>query len=202
MASEIEVKLSIDPNQISNIQNLPDIIQWGRSLPEAKHLLNQYFDSPNEELKQKKMALRIRRDGDSKIMCLKYASKAFSQNEHLAIRDEYEWPILTNSLDSALLQKTDSMFTEKFCQSLQVVAETEFDRKTWMIEYDSGVVLELVADLGELRSSLKTKSFCEIEVELKKGVKGDLLPISTQIQQHLAGKPESRGKSTRARMLS
>jgi inorganic triphosphatase YgiF len=58
--------------------------------------MNQYFDTPERDLAQAKVALRLRKDGDEVIQTLKTRGQSVAG---LSVRNEYDWKLPKAKLD-------------------------------------------------------------------------------------------------------
>ena len=84
MAQELEIKLTLHPQQI------PQAVAWLLEQPEAskgvcKRLVNTYYDTPDNELNGQRIALRLRQAGGRTLQTLKaqgeFVNGAHNRNE-------------------------------------------------------------------------------------------------------------------------
>ncbi|WP_020679344.1 inorganic triphosphatase [Marinobacterium rhizophilum] len=188
MAREIELKLSIEPQQAVVLLALPLLAE-----PESggcRPLHNQYFDTPDRLLAQHQVALRIREQGGRYIQTLK--TRGSSQGG-LHQRNEWEWDLVTPALDYALLATADwpqALQAPEVQQRIVPAFRTDFERTTWLLRPPSisgkPVLIELVLDQGEVTATpaggtrLST-ALCELELELKQGSAADLYRVALEL---------------------
>ncbi|MFM8339389.1 MAG: inorganic triphosphatase [Fluviibacter sp.] len=85
MATETELKLSIDPGLVETLLHHPLL----QSAPKQQHLYNTYFDTDDLALTRQKVAVRERRIGEQTLLTIKTAGR--SQNG-FSQRLEWEGP--------------------------------------------------------------------------------------------------------------
>ncbi|ANG61211.1 hypothetical protein A8C75_01210 [Marinobacterium aestuarii] len=185
MAREIELKLSIDPQQAAAFKALPLLAKSDTAA--CQRLNNQYFDTPDRLLAQHRVALRIREQGERYIQTLKTRG---SSRGGLHQRNEWEWDLATPELDYSLLATADwpEALQESEVQRRIVPAfNTDFERTTWMLRPQSvsgePALIELVLDRGQVSATTAggaavTTALCELELELKQGSAADLYGLA------------------------
>lgn len=167
METEIELKFFVS-SDFSDIlkAKIADskVLQHG-----CRHLGNIYFDTPDQQLRQHDIGLRIRRFDDVFVQTLKTAGRVVaglhqrpeynaehdSNNPNLALHPIDAWP---EGLDVEQVQNT-----------LQPLFSTNFTREQWLIGMPDGSQVELAFDQGEVVSGDKRDPICEVELELKSG---------------------------------
>src|SRR4051812_32378159 len=70
---EIELKLRIPPDSLSDLMHHRLLKRFGNGGPVKKRLVSTYFDTPDFRLMQAKVALRVRKDGKRRIQTVKCA---------------------------------------------------------------------------------------------------------------------------------
>ena len=63
VATEIELKLTIDPAHVTRLRNHPMLKTAGQEKSRRRKLYSVYFDTPDRDLYQSGIALRLRRTG-------------------------------------------------------------------------------------------------------------------------------------------
>src|SRR5690606_9326379 len=101
MQKETEIKLRVSRETLAALREHPLLKKRNKSGWERHELLNQYFDTPERELAQAKVALRLRRDGDQLIQTLKSRGQSVAG---LSERNEWDWYLDKAKLD---LKKLD-----------------------------------------------------------------------------------------------
>jgi triphosphatase len=138
-------------------------------------LTNHYFDTSKRLLRQHDIGLRIRGNNGTFEQTLKTAGKTIGG---LHQRPEYnvqlaKYEIKDNATPDLILFPK-SAWPEDLDLSvaqvdMRVLFTTSFVRKVYFLEFSNGSSVELVWDLGEVRSGEESVPICEIELELKKG---------------------------------
>ena len=177
MAQELEIKLTLHPQQI------PPALAWLLEQPEAsegkrKRLVNTYYDTPDNQLNGKRIALRLREAGGRTIQTLKTQGE-FVNGAHN--RNEWEWEVPGLNLQLGLLAGTPLADNVDLAR-LAPVFETNFERQVIMLEDDIAVI-EVAVDTGEIIANGQSRALCEVEFELKSGNPDSLLIWAQKLAQ-------------------
>lgn len=177
MATELEIKLTLHPQQI------PQAVAWLLAQPPSseggrKRLVNTYYDTPGNELNSQRIALRLRQAGGRIIQTLKTQGE-FVNGAHN--RNEWEWEVPGPNLQLGLLADTPLANNVNLAK-LAPVFETNFERQVIMLADDNAVV-EVAVDTGEIIASGQSRALCEIEFELKSGNPSSLLIWAQKLAQ-------------------
>ena len=194
MSFETELKLSLSENSISQLKTHSFWKKFAVEGPRTFHLGNIYYDTADMALNQTRVALRIREKNGEYFQTLK--TKGESVNG-LTRRGEWEWRIPGNQLDFSGL-------TEVWPESLQGVAPdqlqplfaTDFDRTTWLVEYN-GARVEAALDQGLVKSGDAHSPICELELELIEGNESVLQQIADELGQTIQLTPSDQSKAER-----
>jgi inorganic triphosphatase YgiF len=178
MAIELEIKLTLHPQQI------PQAVAWLLAQPQAseggrKRLVNMYYDTPSNELKGQRIALRLRQACGRNIQTLKTQGE-FVNGAHK--RDEWEWEVPGPNLQLSLLADTPLADNVNLAR-LAPVFETNFERQVIMLA-DNNAVIEVAVDTGQIIANGQSRALCEIEFELKSGNPDSLLIWAQKLAQH------------------
>ena len=201
MEYEIELKLltSEDAGEVIESKLLP---QLSASITKQTLVLtNHYFDTPDRTLRKHDIGLRIRGNNQQFEQTLKTSGKS--------IGGLHQRPEFNVQLDVSKGQSVDSPELKLFPLSawpdvinidevqtkIETLFTTHFERKVYLLEFSDGDVVELVWDLGEVRSGNKISAICEIELELKSGSTKALFDIAKRIVSLL---PTSIGTDSKA----
>lgn len=170
MPTELELKLSLPANLHDDFRAL-DMLAGG--IEDEQELYNAYFDTPDQQLHQASIALRIRQHGERFIQTLKTRG---SSDGGMHDRQEWEWDIPQAQLDLDLVrqQMPDANID---WNKLDVLFETDFSRGAWMIETVNSSI-EVVLDSGKVKHGDKTDNLSEVELELKEGETEELFTIA------------------------
>ncbi len=198
---EIELKLLIEPADVSRLRRFAVPAGWSRGAPQHKHLLSIYFDTGDFFLRQHGVALRVRRDGRRWIQTVKGGG---SVKAGLHSRHEFEAPVAHGHPD---LTKIDdpglcALFAapEVFGR-LKPVFNTGFRRTLWQIGSPTGDQVEMALDLGEISTGMATAAICEVELELKGGSPAALYEAALALFERAPLRLENASKAERGYAL-
>ena len=157
MQKETEIKLRVSRETLAALREHPLLKKRNKSGWERRELMNQYFDTPERDLAQAKVALRLRKDGDDIIQTLKTRGQSVAG---LSERNEYNWGLPKAKLD---VKKLDGecwpeQLAELNKKTLKPIFTTDFVRERAEIAWGRGkakVVIE-AARRGEDIGSLTT----------------------------------------------
>lgn len=202
MATEIELKLLINPADIPRLRRHPLLKAHATGRARSRNLLSIYFDTPDLNLRQQRVALRVRRIGSDWVQTVKSGGGV-----RAGLHQRGEWenvvahdrPDLTKITDPALLRLFSSAAVR---DRLQAVFTTEFKRITWQLQWGNGDAVELALDQGAVTSGDKTAPVCEIELELKQGNPARLFQAALELQQTIPLRLENVNKADRGYRLS
>ncbi len=174
MDTEIELKFLVSDNEVPLIPAL--ITQFAKTVTNkpAKNLTNAYFDTPNRELRALDIGLRTRCCNDECEQTIKLAGEVVGG---LHQRPEYNLPIQSGRPDLLAFDANiwpHGMQLESIAENIFPIFSTNFIRRTWLIETDSGTKIEVVLDKGEIAAQGKMEPINELEIELIEGNKEDL----------------------------
>lgn len=194
MPKELELKLALIPEMAQIL--LSKGLLNGAVFGPACVLTNTYYDTPDQQLKSLKMALRVRRLGDQWIQTLKSAGA--SSVGGLTQRGEWEWELQSSELDVAIVK---NLLPEGMdLSTLSPVFSTNFTRYICMISRQASLV-EIALDQGEVVAGQYRAPICELELELKSGHVSILYQLATEIAEQVAVRIGVKSKAQRAQML-
>ena len=168
---------------------------------QEKQLSNCYFDTPDLNLRQHDMGLRVRRNNNHIEQTIKTAGQVIGG---LHSRPEYNvdiesnLPILT-LFPSEIWQQEQSVANIQ--KGLVALFNTDFKRCTWLITDASNNVIELAYDQGEIVSAEQKETIDEIELELVEGEPSALFNLATILFSTLALRPGLKSKAARGYAL-
>lgn len=203
MGTETEIKLALldtSPEQIKQADFFKE--HQAKSLGTSS-LVNIYFDTPDGDLHQNKMALRIRQLADGRfIQTLKTRGQSIAG---LSKRQEWEWPVLEKKLDLSLLEEVwPDALAKGVTEQLEAVFETNFERTIWLMhwQYQQAVAtVELALDQGTIIAAKKQQPICELELELKSGDQSALMNLAELLQDQFSIQPYDLSKAERGYQL-
>lgn len=193
---EIELKLALHPRHTGRIRHHP-LLKTIK--PEKRPLLSIYFDTPQFDLMQRGIALRVRRVDDQWIQTLKAATQSVGA---LSSRPEWEMTIADGSHAdfSALPQAALDLLAGIKQKYIAPVFTTEFQRITWQVGNDTARA-EVALDSGKIHVAEAYRDICEVEIELKSGAPEFLFEIATQLLRQVPLHIEPRSKAERGYVL-
>ncbi|WP_407293615.1 inorganic triphosphatase [Stutzerimonas zhaodongensis] len=203
MQKETEIKLRVSPETLIALREHPLLKKRSKSGWQRHELFNQYYDTPERELAQAKVALRLRRDGDQFIQTLKSRGRSVAG---LSERNEWEWTLDKAKLDLKKLADDcwPASLAELDKKTLKPIFTTNFVREKAEIAWGRGkakVVLEAALDLGSVVAGKQSEEICELELELRQGDPEALLELATELAGDLALMPCDISKAERGYRL-
>lgn len=200
MAQEVELKLILAPQDVDCFKQHEVLVRSSQA-PDQFELLNQYFDTPSQQLTQAGVALRLRRQDDCYIQTLK--SKG-SQIAGLHQRTELEWQLDRAVLDLSLIPQ-DFWPQHIDSREIESLFSTDFVRERWLINRRSVVggeaLIEVVLDQGQVTAGSHSDQICEVELELKQGDTADLFALALELGQDIPLVPSDITKAERGYRL-
>ena len=204
---EIELKLALpacDPAELEKkLARMPGL---ARNKPSHLQLHNTYYDTPEQTLRRKRMALRLRRVGsDAKPEWLQTLKMGGTGNSALSQRGEWETSVPGGELDLPALKATpwsDIDPDGDLFRKLVPCFVTSFDRTSWTVRKRDGSVVEVSLDVGQIVAQGKSVPIFELELELLAGQPAALFGLAQQIARTIAVMPETRSKAERGYALA
>lgn len=179
-------------------KNYNEILNYLKlSEDEAVEMLASYYDTPSRWLRSHKIALRLRRENDQQVCCLKLQDSA---REGMHVHDEFECS--ASSLKEGLSELPKHNAPKDLCEALKnenliAVCETKFHRRR-AIWQTTEFTAEIVFDEGVLICGDKQQSFSEIECEQKSGSDLAFESACIALCENFYLKPEAKSKFSRA----
>lgn len=206
-SQEIELKLALpgaDPADLA--KRLAHLPLLARRKATQVRLHNVYFDTPEQALRQARVALRIRRVGsEAKPQWLQTLKMGGRGDSALSQRGEWEVPVPDATLDFHALQATPWSSIDPDGNMFEALApsfSTVFDRTIWVVRKRDGSVVEVALDLGQIEALHAKAPICELELELLAGSPLALFDIARQIAETTAVLPANASKAERGYSLT
>ncbi|RRV17271.1 inorganic triphosphatase [Pseudomonas saudiphocaensis] len=203
MHRETEIKLRASRDTLAALRDHPLLKKRNKGGWQRHELFNQYYDTPERDLAQAKVALRLRRDGEQFIQTLKSRGQSVAG---LSERNEWDWYLDKAKLDTRKL--TDDCWPAALAEldkkTLKPIFKTDFVREKAEIAWGRGkakVVIEAALDLGEVVSGKQSEEICELELELRQGDPQALLELAVELAADLALMPCDISKAERGYRL-
>lgn len=202
MSHEIELKLALPHRALPALRRHP-LVSAAQKLGNAVTLDNTYFDTPALQLKARKVALRIRRQGRRQLQTVKCAAVS---SGGLSQRPEWEQDY-TGAFDfGAIDQPEAAQLLARHHDALVPVFTTRFRRETRVYSPREDLRILMMIDTGEV--SLRTPDgversapICELELELEAGQPLDLIELAETLAGDLPLMPADLSKAERGYRL-
>jgi inorganic triphosphatase YgiF len=202
VSPEIELKLAIAADQIPRLSRLPFLRSSVQPHPRPARLFSVYYDTPDFELRNQGVALRLRRVGRQWVQTLKSAGRV---EAGLHQREELEtalpaqivnFPALTQSGLAPVL--SDPALPVR----LKPVFATVFQRQTRGIEIAPDSQIELCIDRGSINAGNLETPISEVELELKAGPPERIVELALRILEEVPLRLEPESKAERGYALA
>lgn len=197
MAQEIELKLTLPRSAVPALRRHPLFAAAPPTGP-RQTLVNTYFDTPQLLLKERRIALRTRKQGRRWLQTVKCGGE-FAGG--LAHRPEWEHPYHGAFDFGPVDAPAVRQLLEAHAGDLQPLFTTNFRRETRRHTPREGVEILLMLDLGEVDVAGKTLPLCELELELAAGTVDDLFELALALAEDLPLVPEDVSKAQRGYQL-
>ncbi|MDR3393264.1 MAG: CYTH domain-containing protein [Sulfuriferula sp.] len=197
MTTEIELKLSILPDEVPALLRWPVLVAAGE--PRRQLLSSRYYDTPELDLMMRQAAFRVRHTGQSWVQTIKIGGTVVnglhSRPEwEMAVPDDHPYPELFTAAE------VRAVLNAQVVARLQPIFQTVFWRSTWLVDYGNGSI-EVALDQGEVSSGGRTAPICEVEFELKSGKADAITRLADTLAQHIKLTPDSVSKAQRGYAL-
>lgn len=195
---EIELKLLMPVRATPALRAHP-LLQGITS--RKKWVENLYYDTPAQQLRQQKLALRRRRIADQWLQTVKAPVQELENG--LSTRLEWEYPVSAEpTFDfSPIDHHGFRILLEDLAPKLELAFRTDFYRQSWQIQFGQSQI-ELVLDLGYIRAGKHREAIHELELELLDGDVKDLIHFAEQLQATMQVIPFKPSKAARGYALA
>ena len=203
MAKETEIKLRATPATLDALREHPLLTERSTTHWQTGTLYNQYFDTVDRDLAHAKVALRIRRDGDTFIQTLKSRGQSVAG---LSERNEWDWYLQSDSLDLSLLD--DQCWPASLAgldrSLIKPAFTTHFERTKVLLAWQLGeqtVEVEAALDSGTVEAGGQQEPICELELEVRQGPAAAVLELAAALAADLPLMPCDISKAERGYRL-
>jgi inorganic triphosphatase YgiF len=204
---EVELKLylpSADPASLA--QQLAHTSPLRRHKATQQQLHNIYYDTPDQQLRQQRAVLRLRRVGDAvQPQWLQTFKTGAADSSALSRRGEWECPVVTPELSRLALQHSAWVELDpdgSLFATLEPCFVTVFERSTWLVPWPDASVVEVALDLGYIEANGRRAPICELELELKAGQPSALFELARELARSVAVMPANISKAQRGFLLA
>jgi len=185
MAVEAELKFICDATLTPQLEALwPTLASQVTAQPVAA-LINAYYDSQQHWFRQQDAGLRTRLKNGRYEQTIKLAGQ---QQGALQIRPEYNlpaagvWPELAAFPPEIWPECTDVAALQ---QDLVQLFCTDFQRQSWLLQLESGAVIDVALDQGWVKADGRQQAIHELELELISGPVSSLFQLGQQLLEQL-----------------
>lgn len=161
-----------------------------------------YYDTTDNLIARCHGGLRLRRENETRVVCLKLAAESGFGGARKA-REEYECtaPDIRTGIQNLPAAGAPQDICDCLLQAnLIELGRTAFTRFWFLLSYQ-GCTCELAFDYGKLTRNGRVGPICEMELELKSGSEADFDALAVQLQQEFDLKPQPLSKLARMMRL-
>ena len=161
-----------------------------------------YYDTADNLIARCHGGLRLRRENETRVVCLKLAAESGFGGARKA-REEYECtaPDIRTGIQNLPAAGAPQDICDCLLQAnLIELGLTAFTRFWFLLSYQ-GCTCELAFDYGKLTRNGRVGPICEMELELKSGSEADFDALAVQLQQEFDLKPQPLSKLARMMRL-
>ena len=161
-----------------------------------------YYDTADNLIARCHGGLRLRRENETRVVCLKLAAESGFGGARKA-REEYECtaPDIRTGIQNLPAAGAPQDICDCLLQAnLIELGRTAFTRFWFLLSYQ-GCTCELAFDYGKLVRGGRVGPICEMELELKSGSEADFDALAVQLQQEFDLKPQPLSKLARMMRL-
>jgi inorganic triphosphatase YgiF len=195
MSREIELKLAIDPCDVSTLRESSILRELTLQHSPRRSLLSVYYDTPCNSLARRGIMLRVRKIGSKRVQCVKMNAATTSVFQ----RTEFESPIRGNRPDLTQIADPDvRRAVQKRCarHELARVFATNVVREAWLLRLGRSQI-ECAIDRGVIESEGKKTPISEVELELKSGQPARIYELAHRLNAIVPLRIETKSKEAR-----
>ena len=204
---EIELKLALPTSDPAGLaKRLARIPVLARRKAQQLRLHTVYYDTPEQVLRQQRVALRLRRVGsEARPRWLQTLKIGGADDSALSQRGEWEVPVPGAALKRSVLKDTPWSRLDPDGTVFRALAPcfaTTFHRTSWTVRRRDGSMVEVSLDIGHIEAGEQRSAICELELELLAGPPQALFDIAELIARHIAVLPATQSKAERGFALA
>ncbi|MEX0807782.1 MAG: CHAD domain-containing protein [Dongiaceae bacterium] len=200
MSREFELKLHLPATQAAAFRREPLLQRLARGPVSTRNLRSIYFDTPDRNLSNAGVALRVRRVNRRWIQTIKLPVPTASAQVHEEIEAQVRGPLPELGLrERDILARTCDRAIDP--AALVSIFETRIKRTAWPLRFES-TDIELVYDAGLVEADGREERISEIELELEDGEPRRLFDVALRLAQAHPLTIEPRTKSARGFALA
>lgn len=201
-STEIEFKLSCMPASATVLARY--LSRLTGAAPQRLQLRNAYYDTPDQALRARGIALRIRHQRSGRKNAVLQTVKCAGQvSGGLSSRPEWETPYGGRfdfaSVDHPVVRQTLETLQAK--PGYQAMLDTDFERRVWHWRPEGGTHIEIALDQGQITAGGRHERICELELELLSGPPTRLFDLAAHLADIAPLFPAPLSKATRGSLL-
>jgi inorganic triphosphatase YgiF len=152
------------------------------SLGQPRKLRSVYYDTPETELRDHGLTLRVRDDGKRRLQTVKQSAvggNGFQRGEWEHLLESGTGGELAPDLDAAARTPAGEVLSRRDLAFVRPVFEVEIKRITRSVEVE-GAIIEIALDRGSARAEGRRTPIGEVEMELKTGPAAGLFALARE----------------------
>ena len=186
---EVELKFDLAAEAHAAFRRLAPL---AGARPRTTSLHALYFDTPELTLRERRMALRLRRSGRRWVQTLKAGDSGAGG---LHAREEWEFERHEPTLDLSAFAGTPLEGEAELGERLAEIFRVDVRRTTWELEVTPGNRVEVALDRGEVSRLGEREAIAEVEIE---SLSGDPLAVFELAEQLVDAAPLRPSAVTKA----
>ena len=225
MSHEIELKLTLSEADARRLGRLEAVRSRVRGRARRRKLVSTYFDTPDQRLRSAGVAVRIRRVGRTRLLCVKAGQTTLGG---VLVRREWEGPVQTDVPTTADIGAADlrAMVEKLIGSDLRPVFVTTMTRVSRDLDLGDGATAVMDVDVGTVEgvhdqgrvtdtagdphaanaaeaaeasvdATRAVDHVCELELELKTGDPAKLFDVARAIAETVAVRVSTDTKAAR-----
>ncbi|HEX8405262.1 MAG TPA: CHAD domain-containing protein [Duganella sp.] len=202
---ETELKLKIAPSDLARLRQHHLLTGSPESAPVEHELHDVYYDTPQLDLWQNGLTLRVRAEAGGWTQTVKTAAQS---STGLHQRGEWECLLDGPTPDPALLAKqikqtriAELLRSPEIGEHLEPVFNNRTRRTSWRIVLPDGRKVECALDAGDLHVGSRNAAIGELEFELKRGNPASLFELALALHADIPFEIANDSKAARGYAL-
>jgi triphosphatase len=180
MPEEIELKLAVDPRDISRLRHSAILRASSVIHTPRTRLTSIYYDTPSSSLQGSAVVLRVRKSGRERIQSVEInaaGSKKHIRHIELESPIRSDRPDLSEVEDSGVRRLIEERRGD---EDLKPVFTTNVVRETWRLRFGRSQI-ECAIDTGSVAANAKRAPISEVELLLKSGGVAGLFQLAHRL---------------------
>jgi inorganic triphosphatase YgiF len=197
--NEIEIKITMDSQNLNKLLELA-VIKDNTILDSKRNLKlkNIYYDTENKKLAAKKVVYRVRitneNEFEATIKTDKEVVGGYSERMEYNVALTNAKPTLEGFKEEGFPLDLEELLAGEKLKPLFTVL---VNRKRSLIQITASTLIEMAIDCGEIVAGSKKVAIDEVEFELIKGKKEDLIAFTNSLKANIVFKAEKKSKFKR-----